>query len=42
MKLIMENLDFINQLIQKNENLCLEFKSFWYWSSESKKEKGWN
>lgn len=38
----MENPNLINRLIQKDEDLCLEFKSFWYWSSESKKEKGWN
>lgn len=38
----MENHALINKLIQKDESLCLEFKSYWYWSSESNKEKGWN
>jgi hypothetical protein len=44
-------MDFINgtqilleKLLQQDESLCLEFKSFWYWKLEREnlKQKGWD
>ena len=36
----MEHLELVKYLLQQNEGLCLEFKSYWYWEEEKKKDKG--
>ena len=36
-------IDFYEDLVANDESTWLEFKSYWYWSSDSKKkEEGWN
>ncbi|RZG88661.1 NACHT domain-containing protein, partial [Acinetobacter sp. WCHAc060033] len=40
----MEYQNLVEKLLQEDENLCLEFKSFWYWKLEKDnlKQRGWN
>lgn len=36
-------MDFLKDLVANDESIWLEFKSYWYWNSNSnKKEEGWN
>lgn len=39
----MEYQKLVEKLLQQDESLCLEFKSFWYWRAEkdATKQKGW-
>lgn len=40
----MEHQILLEKLLQQDESLCLEFKSFWYWKLEREnlKQKGWD
>ncbi|NIF56812.1 NACHT domain-containing protein [Enterobacter sp. Ap-916] len=40
----MEHQKLVEKLLQQDENLCLEFKSYWYWTNEKKSlmQKGWD